>query len=369
MSTVLPTPSRCLAAGVVALLAIGFPMIDTNAKTPQPRLTAAPLPGSTRAARIGPNFAAPSLAFGDRRLGQLTPQGLVVWSLDKMTRMLSVPIKNPRGLGTLADGSLLAFGAPEPGRIQVIHIPNGGGTKKSYPATLGSDLTALSKVFQRGAKQFWVLVPDATPSLNSFKLALLEGELELLESRPLEATASHSLTALPNGVLAYVEGGNLQVLTEPPRTYQLPAEVSHAAFLAPGQDNQHVVVAGLEGPAALLALPMAETSGTATVVHKFETLGLTVHSMDSAAGRVALLLVQHTPPEPARWTVVSYGADGKESLRQIIPWLPDRAPAEPHFVRISSTGLLAIGNQRRLLVIDPATGKELLRDGTFDKGR
>lgn len=364
MSTLRPKLTKRTLAGLLALVCAEITMSTpkTSAKTAAPVDSLAHPTTMTQPARIGPNFGAPSLAFVDHQLGQLTETGLVLWDMNKMVRERRIPLKNPRGLGTLNDGSFLALGAPEPGHISVVHIPHGGHTVKTYPATLGSDLSSLSRILARGAQQFWVLVPGADPSLNSFKLALLEGELELLDSRPLNAAAARNLSALAGGEIGYLEGGILHVLSTSERTYQLPAEASGAVFLAGGPGKDRVVVAGERGPLYVVGL----AGPAATIERKMEIGGALIHSLDSNGGRVAVLLVDYTPPMAAHWSVVVFASDGKELLRRDVPSLPARAPATPHFVRLSSSGLLALGNQSHLLVMDIATGKERLRDGAID---
>jgi hypothetical protein len=303
---------------------------------------------------------APSLALGSSWLGQLTDDAVILWDAAKLTRGKRIPLKNPRGIGVLADGSLLAIGAPEPGSAKVVHI-NKSGTTKAYPATMRTATDALSRVLPHPSGQaFVVLPPGSEVTLDSYKLALLAGELELLDSRKLPFAAPRSVTAMPDKTLLFLDGTRLQPV-DPSRSeallpIALPAELSPAALIGPGTKGQ--VFVATEQSVSRVEI----TGGQARATASISTGGRTVYALDSAGDHCAVILVDQSKPVLA-WSLVVYGAGGKELLSKELPFMPARTPAEPHTVRVGASGIVAVGNARHLWAWNVATGQQLLRDG------
>jgi hypothetical protein len=342
-------------------------MKEPSSKSAPVPPTQKPAAAAIRVARVLPNHEAPALAFGAGWLGQLTEAGVVLWDTAKLAKGKRVALKNPRGLGVLADGGLLAIGAPEPGSAKVVAITSTGASK-SYPATMRTATEALSRVFAHpsGATAFSVLVPGAAVSLDSYKLELLEGELELLDSRKLPLTAPRSLIALSDHTLLFLDGPRLQPVdaakgreAPAPAPLPLPADIGNPILLAPGPGRGQVYVA-TDPPALHL---IGTEGGQVRPLSRTETGGRLVYSLDGAGEYCAAILVDQSSPQAAAWSLVVYGASGKELLRQELPFLPARPPVDPHSVRISAGGLVAVGNQRRLFVWDVKSGKQLLREG------
>lgn len=364
--------SRILIPLVLPLFAmlVSWKMNKSSASPPDvspPAPIAAPASAQPAAqvevAQVRPNREPPTLAFGQHLLGQLTEDVVVLWDVKRCAKVKKIPAKTPWGIGALADGSLLFVEMSGSAKVKVTHLEK-GGVRKTFPAILRRSEQDRFRMLAnpKDASAFWILTPERNPSLYAAQLALLVGSLKFTDILHPPSAANDSLIALPDGELLFVEGRQLKSPSDGGRALTLPPEVGFPIHLAPGGDKDHLYAATWEGALHRLELGKSDVRSTMRIA-----MGAKVYALDGAAGRVAALLVEDPLPWTLRFSLVVFGTDGSELLRQELKWLPSRLPVEPISIRLSAEGHVAVGDGRRLAVWDVATKKVCISDGIVTK--
>jgi len=341
------------------------PVVPTAAAAPPAPgpaspVAAAPAPKTvTRVAKVPANLSAPSLAMSAELLGRLTEGTVVIYDPVHGAKQKRIPLKSPRGIGALRDGSLVVFDAKEPGAVEVVHIKK-GGAKKVYPATMRSTGDELLRVLphESRADELWVLTPGSNPSLYGARLALVDGELDFTETLHPPAAALQSLTALADGSLYFLDGMALVSPLPKGKKIALSPELPAPVHLAAGADKDHAFVSTSDGAIHYLDLH----GDTAKSVARIAPQPGTVYALAGAGGRVATILVDDSPSQALRFTLAVFDESGKPLLRETLGQLPQRPPVPPVSL-VMTKGLVALGDAAHLAVYDLATGKRKLSDG------
>jgi hypothetical protein len=148
---------------------------------------------------------APRLVLGKGVLGQLTDDGLRVYSSRDASLLVSAPLEKPRALLTLADGALLALGAVAMLRVELGHEP----ALLPKPVLLpGADVFADAVQPDR----IWILESRRTPpQLSGYRLTKgSQGVLLPEQEIELESPAGGVVGMTREGVWLYFTPGRAE---------------------------------------------------------------------------------------------------------------------------------------------------------------
>lgn len=272
-----------------------------------------PTVSTTQVSRVEPQTLASRLAFGAGRLAQLTADSFVVWDLGSWTSQ-AFSLQSPKGIGTAADGALVAIDQPTPGSPRVTVLDPGASNPRTYQGFFSIAFASLSRV-SGGAAPGEIVLATPGPQASQSRLRLKpDGSLSTEAFLSLQTDQARCWTGLGDGsALSFWSDALLvQRPGAEPRKVALLSDLRPLRHLAPGPDAQAwATTAGGE----LVLLKLADA---ATAAQRFRPDGGLLYHLGASGDTAAVLLVHDTPAAGAqRWALVVYGSTGERWRTEI----------------------------------------------------
>jgi hypothetical protein len=299
-----------------------------------------------------PNGEPPLLAIGTGRLLQEHRDGATFWDARRWTPITRIAAKRPRGVGALADGSLL-FASAYPDVVHhllvradkvLTHPINPSELKSSEPWRVFS-----SVVEPRG--RAWICGGDTPAHFSQINLDALADRAEASETAHITTKSGgpQTFTQLRDGMFVVAIAGDefRRLGVGKDEGYDLPKSVQkgNALHLAAGSKDDLVWAADAwNGRIHLL-----EIARPMKVVRTIETNAKDVFSMASADGLLAAALVlSHVEPT---FNVVVYDEAGNERCR-MIPAFTDTLREQERYTVAIGDQMVAFGGRTEFIAWD-----------------
>jgi hypothetical protein len=160
-----------------------------------------PLP-STLAAP--PRALTPIIFGSDGRLGELRGNDFIVRRPDDFTALTHVPLGNPAGIGTLADGSLVALDATDVmGRANLLIRAAPGARRPTLHDGLVPETGMLRICAGRDPDELACTQPGSD---RIYRFKLVDGRLELVAAARVRGERTRVMTSLADGSIVYASG-------------------------------------------------------------------------------------------------------------------------------------------------------------------
>jgi hypothetical protein len=246
----------------------------------------------------------PGVAIGKGRIAVLTDDALVVRDTTKFTEVTRIPLRGPRQLAVMADGSFLA---PEAAKTSWL-LPH--DTKaRAFPRFI---MLPESTVFadRRAPDRFWVMAPFGT---TLFGYALAPSSLGFLVTKDwveLEGFDGHAFGSLRDGSFLYSTSSGFRQFFGPGKKEDIAGDPQGVFRLLPASRPDTVWLLTRES-ADLFRLLAGK------LVHLRKVLFAAMPYDVEAEGQylAALELLQPTE-EPWRFVLEVFDVDGKRRMRE-----------------------------------------------------
>lgn len=353
-----------LVYAVPFLASLGCRMNESDAKTKSVRTMNPSGPGhaagGTEVAQLGASQAPPRVAVAGGRLSLLQTASQTLFHLSEHTAGRTLPIKDPRGVAAFPDGRILVLSEAEPGR-HVVQVLSPQGTTQSYSLLLPlaplRDRRFRMQADPQATDEFVVI---GERGAIGYKLELLGDHLRRRYSHDLTPGEAATATLAQDGSLWFYRAPGLGKLvrgSDAPQAVPVPQLQEPIWHLSPGPTPQMLWAS--VGTHRLVRLTVGE--GGARMEQTLDATPAVIHTLASAGGQVAALLLTESAGQPAHATVVAYDAQGTQLLRQEVPGPFDAR--EAWSVALSPAGHLAVASATRLRVFELSTHKLILRHG------
>ena len=300
---------------------------------------------ATRISRPQPLQEPSRLAYGNGLVGHLRAGSVVVWDTTSWTQKASIALENPKGIGALADDSLLVMDVPPAlkGSVRLRRLRGAEAAAAEYKGALSWPPFGLVRIYPAAsAEEFLLISPGSHYSVEKCVLTA-SGEARLSDSIAMAADEYRTMASLGTGNLGHFFSDAIVKLTFPAskQSFPLPSEVSSLRHLAAGPQPDQVWVSDASETIILLTL------GTpCQVLRKIQPSGSLVYNLAAAGAHVAALLTTTSPTgAPQSTTLVVYHQDGHEQWRTgLTPGQASGAQSllvGPNFVAVAGEEALA----------------------------
>lgn len=299
----------------------------------------------TRISRPKPLQEPSRLACGSGQLGHLRTSTLVIWDVTSWTQKASIAVENPKGVGALADGSLLVMDTPTAlkGAVRLRRLRSAEASAAEYRGALSWPPFGLARIFPAAnAEEFLLISPGSHYSVEQCALAA-HSEARLVASIPMASDEYRSMASLGPGAIGHFFSDAIVKLTFPPnkQTFPLPPEVAALHHITPGPQPDQVWVSD-----ANEAILLLELGSPCRVLRKIQPGATVVYNLAGSGAHAAALLLTVSPAGvPQSITLAVYHQDGRELWRSGLT--PEQAASfrsiavGPHFVAVAGEETIA----------------------------
>ncbi|MCC6995491.1 MAG: hypothetical protein IT370_12845 [Deltaproteobacteria bacterium] len=298
------------------------------------------------------------MALSGGRVGYLAPDGLLVWSISDRKQVAKVALDEPRALGVMKDGALLAVDGP--GR-KVCRLAPGSSAAECWPAVIPVPRPGMARVFgdSKAADRFWVVGARA---LLGWETRLVAGNLGSAGRHELSGVSAPGaqpvVAALPSGEFVALQSTKLGVVAADGTLRELdwPGGPRNLAAGPPGQVWVHM------GDSSLIRVELTDPPRRAVVAER-DGKDKVIYALSGSASHAAALVAEQSAPRNGKpgWSVVTWHNDGKVAQRIVLPWQPQVTEvtdeSEPSIALSAKPALVAVADHAHVVVWDIDTGK------------